>query len=92
MKIEPMPGTVLVELAVSDYGDIPLEQKAYDSVTMGKILGVHPDDKEKWGYLVGRTGFWSKFKDDSRVLGVDKKLSLIEIKDIKGTAYEHTNT
>jgi len=92
--IEPSVGTVLVKLAVSEHGDIPVPEKNHDSITNGTILAVHPDDKEKYGDLVGRTGYWRLYKDDLRIdarVGAEK-LCLIEIKDILGSSYEDTSS
>lgn len=86
VMIEPRTGAVLVELAASNYGAIPLPEKSYDSITSGKIIAVSdevsiPPLKE----MIGKTGYWRLYKDDCRVEGPNgEKQALIEIKDILG--------
>lgn len=87
MNIEPQTGRVLVELATSNYGDIPMPEKSYDSITSGKIITVNTEDivagfQVDW---VGRTGYWRLYKDDCRVEGPNgEKLALIEVNDVMG--------
>ena len=84
MKIYPEPGVVLVQLAVSKYGDIPVVDKPHNSVTFGTVVQVNETDKDKQ-YLKGRTAYWREYKDDARVDDAER-LCLIEIKDILGTS------
>jgi len=86
-SIEPMAGTVLVKLATSEFGDIPVPEKQHDSMTWGQVLLVNKFDHEIYGFLEGRMAYWRKYKDDARIPGKDK-LVFIEIKDILGTSYE----
>jgi hypothetical protein len=90
ITIEPTKGSVLVSLPPSDYGDVVLTEKAYDSVTNGEILSVAKEDEEKIGHWVGRIGYWHKFRDDARITGTadTRKMALVEVKDILGTSYE----
>jgi len=88
--IEPQEGRVLVRLETSEYGAIPVPEKTYDSVTSGTILSVNEKDKDSYGYLVGKIGYWKLYKDDLRVgvLPTGEKLALILINDIDGTSEE----
>lgn len=85
-----MKGRVLVKLGTSEYGDIPVPPKDYDSITYGEIVGVCPEEKAEYGYLVGRTGHWRRYLDDMRVAVIDggESLALIDIKDIMGTSHD----
>ena len=88
--LEPMQGSVLAELATSEFGDIPVPEKQHDSTTWAKVMAVNENDKE-YLYLLDRTIFYRKYKDDARIPSViedKKKLVFIDIKDILGTAYE----
>jgi co-chaperonin GroES (HSP10) len=89
MIIEPMRGTVLVELGTSEWGDIPVPEKSHDSLTWGKVVAVNEDDKEAYGFLQNRNAHWRKYKDDARV---DNNYAFIEIKDILGTSYANTTS
>lgn len=92
MIIRPREGVVLVKLAASNYGDIPMPEKSYDSITNGVIVATNPKDTES-DFQVGDSGFWRLYKDDCRVTGDnDEKLALINITDILGTADGTTNT
>lgn len=92
MIISPSAGVVLVELAPSNYGNFRLPEKTYDSITSGTVIAVPSDDEEHQAW-VGRTAYWRAYKDDCRVPAEDgRKLALIEIKDILGTAYVSTDT
>lgn len=87
-----MKGVILAKLSTSEYGDIPVPEKDYDSITWGTVLAVHPEDETQYGYLLGRQAHWRKYKDDARIAG-EKTLVLIEIKDILGSSYdERTDT
>lgn len=87
--IEPAVGVVLVELANSNFGTISTVEKKFDSITSGKVIAVNEADKEKYGYLVGRTEHHREYKDDARVKLPDgHKGAFIEIKDILGTTQE----
>lgn len=88
--IEPTQGRVLVKLGVSEYGNVPVPPKDYDSITYGVILKVHPNDEKEYGFLIGRTGHWKKFMDDLRIEGLvgEEKLALIPIDKIDGTSYD----
>lgn len=79
-----MAGTVLCR-AESEFDNIPVPEKDYDSMTWGTILAVNKNDEADYGFLVGRQAHWRKFKDDCRV---GKNDVLIEIKDILGSSYE----
>lgn len=87
--IEPEQGRVLVKLAVSEYGAIPVPEKTYDSVTSGLIISINPKDSD-YSYLLGRKGYWRLYKDELRVgtLPTGEKLALILISDIDGTSQE----
>ena len=87
MIIEPTKGTVLVELGTSEWGDIPVPEKAHDSLTWGKVVAVNESETKEYGWMVGRNAHWRKYKDDARV---DRTSCFIEIKDILGTSYENT--
>lgn len=82
---EPEPGTVLVKLAESEFGNIPVPTKAYDSLTWGLVVKLNSADTTKT-YLENRIAYWRKYKDDARV--PETKFALIEIKDILGSSYE----
>jgi hypothetical protein len=87
MIIEPSDGVVLVELAASNYGDFQLPEKSYDSISYGVIVAISPVPglAKDW---IGRTAYWRMYKDDCRLTDDnDRKLALIEIKDILGTSY-----
>jgi len=86
MTIAPMEGTVLVQLSTSEFGDIPVPEKQHDSMTWGKVIGVNPAD-DKYVFLLNKTAYWRKYKDDARVPG-EQKLVFIEIKDILGVSFE----
>lgn len=88
--IEPMPGTVLVQLAESEYGNIPVPVKSHDSLTWGQVVSVNEDDVIACGFLRGRVAYWRKYKDDARI--PNTKLALIEIKDILGSSYDSDST
>lgn len=87
--ITPEQGRVLVKLDTSEYGEVPVPEKTYDSVTSGTILAINENDVD-YQYLVGRKGYWRLYKDDLRVakLPTGEKLALILIKDIDGTSEE----
>ena len=85
--IEPAKGRVLVKLGASDYGDIPVPPKDFDSSSYGVIVKVNPEDEHDYGHWVGRVGYWKKFKDDLR-LPEEDKLVLMPINDVDGTSYE----
>lgn len=84
--IQPEPGNVVVKLPVSEYGDIPVPEKQHDSLTWGTVVAISEADKDK-AYLMGRTAYWRKYKDDARL---GDNLCLIEIKDIMGSSFENT--
>lgn len=88
--IQPQEGRVLVRLDTSEFGAIPVPEKTYDSVTSGAILSVNSKDEDKYGYLVGKRGYWRLYKDELRVgvLPTGEKLALILINDIEGTSEE----
>lgn len=93
--IEPEKGRVLVKLDTSEYGDVPVPEKTYDSVVSGEIIKTSKYDKtwygkRKYKHLIGRKGYWRLYKDDLRVarLPSGEKLALILIKDIDGTSEE----
>jgi hypothetical protein len=89
MIIEPSVGVTLVELASSNFGAVSTVEKKFDSITSGTVIAVHPDDKEKYGYLVGKIEHHREYKDDARVKGPNgEKYAFIEIKDILGTHTE----
>lgn len=86
--IEPVSGRILVKLGVSEYGDIPVPEKTYDSITYGEILKVHPDDNiDSW---VGMTGHWRLYMDDLRVatLPTGEKLALILLDKVDGISHD----
>jgi len=87
--IEPTQGRVLVKLGVSEYGNIPVPPKDYDSITWGLIVKVNPADKEYSGW-VGKFGHWRRFKDDMRVdfSSGNENFALVDIIDIMGISYE----
>ncbi|MDE1829390.1 MAG: hypothetical protein KGI25_03605 [Thaumarchaeota archaeon] len=95
MKIlEPMQGSVLVELGISEFGDIPVPTKDHDSMTWGRVIAVNEEDKD-FEFLIDRIAFWRKYKDDARVpdtIAEGKRYVWIEIKDILGTANEITTS
>lgn len=87
---EPTKGRVLVKLGASDFGDIPVPPKDYDSSTYGLIIKVNPEDEEEYGKWIGRIGYWKKFKDDLKIsdeIG-GEKLAVILIDDVDNTSYE----
>lgn len=88
--IEPVKGRILVKLGASEYGNIPVPEKTYDSVTSGEIIKINPEDEHDYGNWVGRTGHWKQFKDDLRVatLPTGEKLAIILISDVDGTSHE----
>lgn len=86
MIVEPEPGVILVRLATSEFGDVPVPEKAHDSMTHGTVVAINPENKDR-AYLMGRTAYFRKYKDDARLFE-DNKLALIEIKDVLGTSYE----
>lgn len=81
-----MKGTVLAKLSASEYGDIPVPEKDYDSITWGTVVELNKDDAD-YDYLLGRQIYYRRFKDDARI-AFDKTLVLIEIKDILGSSYD----
>ena len=85
LVIEPMPDSVLVELN-GTFGNVPVGEK-YDTVPSGKIIAVNKEDGEKYGHLVGDTGYWNLFKDDCRIIGTKPILAFIETKHILGTSH-----
>jgi len=87
--ITPEQGRVLVKLDTSEYGEVPVPEKTYDSVTSGTILAINESDTDHQ-YLVGRRGYWRLYKDELRVAKLDtgEKLALILINDIEGTSEE----
>ncbi len=89
--IEPTKGNILAKLSTSEYGDIPVPEKDYDSITWGTVVATNEEDKEEYGYLLGRQAYWRRFKDDCRIAD-EKTLVLIEINDILGSSYESTDT
>lgn len=84
--ITPMPGVALVQLGASEFGNVPVPEKAHDSMTSGIVVGMNPSDSN-WKDLMGKTIYYRKFKDDARINGKDK-LVLIEISDILGSSYD----
>lgn len=82
IHIEPADGVVLVKLSTSEFGDIPVPEKAHDSMTHGIIVAVSRDNSILQEHI-GKLAFWRKFKDDARIPGKEK-LVLIEVKDILG--------
>lgn len=76
---------MLVQLPESEHGDLPTVKKEHDSLTWGTVICVSLMDNERYGYLLGRTAHWRKYKDDARL---GDNLALIEIGDILGTSYE----
>jgi hypothetical protein len=80
--VAPEPGVAVVQLPTSEYGDVPVLTKAHDSLTYGMLLAVNEADQKNKGYLVGRTVYFRKYKDDARLTG---NQALIEIKDILGS-------
>lgn len=87
MTIEPNKGVVLVELSASNYGNVPLAQKKFDSITSGIIIAFNKDDAFEYSDWLNRTGHWREYKDDARVKGPSgEKCAFIEIKDILGTS------
>lgn len=88
--VEPTKGRILVKLGVSEYGDIPVPPKDYDSITWGLIVKVHPDDEKEYGKWVGKFGHWKKFMDDLRIDSVvgNETLALIPIDKVDGLSYE----
>jgi co-chaperonin GroES (HSP10) len=92
--LEPESGSVLVELGISEFGNIPVPEKQHDSMTWGKVIAVNEMDTDK-EYLIGRIAFWRKYKDDARVpdaIAEGKRYVWIQIEDILGTAYEGSVT
>lgn len=83
ITIKPVEGVVVVKLPVSEFGDIPVAEKAHDSVTYGKVVAVNPVDSEAQQFM-GTTVHFRKYKDDARI----GELCLIEIKDILGSSVE----
>ena len=88
--IEPTKGRVLVKLGVSEYGDIPVPPKDYDSITWGLIVKLHPDDVKEYGHWVNKFGHWRKFMDDMRVdfSSGSENFALVDIDKIMGISYE----
>lgn len=92
IMIEPQTGVVLVELATSNYGDIPMPEKSYDSITSGKIIAL-PEHNVTMQFKIGDIGYWRLYKDDCRVEGPKgEKLALIEVKDILGVSSASKDT
>lgn len=87
--IEPADGVVLAKLSTSEFGDIPIPEKAHDSMTYGVIVKVPKGAGME--NRIGQTAFWRKYKDDARIPGKDK-LVLIEQKDILGYAHSDTDS
>jgi len=88
MIVEPSVGTVLVELAASNFGAVSTVEKKFDSITSGTIIAVNDADKDKYGIWIGRTGHWEEYKDSCRLkLSTGEKGALIQIKDVAGTSY-----
>lgn len=87
MITEPTKGNILVELSASEWGDIPVPEKSHDSLTYGKVISVSKSEVEKNDWLVGRTAYWRKYRDDARI---GENMCFIEVKDIMGTSYENT--
>jgi hypothetical protein len=88
--IVPVKGRILVQLGASEWGDIPVPEKTFDSVTNGVVIKVHPDDEKEYGDWVGEQAYWKLYKDDLRVATLPDggKLAIILISDIDGTSYE----
>lgn len=84
---EPFKGVVLVEL-LGEFGNIPTVVKEHTTLTSGTIIAVNKADEEEYGFLVGRTAYWRKYKDDARI---GKNGCFIDIKDILGSSYEDTS-
>lgn len=82
MIIEPNQGVLLVKLPASEFGNIPVPDKAYASTTYGEVLYVHHTDKTKHGYLVGRTAYWDKFKDIK--IPTTDNLAFVKVEDVMG--------
>lgn len=75
--IKPEQGIVVVEFPMV----LPTVVKDHDSLTYGKVIAVNEKDVDK-AYLLGKTAYWRKYKDDARI---DNDHALIEIKDIMGS-------
>lgn len=89
-----MPGTALVSLGASNFGDVPVPEKSHDTITWGTIIKLNKEDEKQYGYLLNREGYWRAYKDDAKIdphVG-QKKLCLIDIKDILGSSYEDTTS
>lgn len=88
--IEPTRGRILVKLGVSNFGDIPVPPKDYDSIIEGVILKVNPEDEKKYGHWVNQVGYWRKFMDDMRVatLSDGSQLAIVDIDKVMGIAHE----
>lgn len=84
---EPFLGVVLAEIPLSDSGTATVE-KSYTSLSWAVVIKLHPDDVEKYGYLLNRRIHFRLYKDDCRVKNNNKREALIEIKDILGSSYE----
>lgn len=88
--IEPTKGRVLVKLGASNYGDIPVPPKDYDSITYGLIIKVNELDKEQCGEWLNKIGYWRQYKDDMKVEVTEggESLALIDINDVMGISHE----
>ena len=88
--IEPTKGRVLVKLGVSEYGDIPVPPKDYDSITWGLIIKLNSEDEKQYSSWVGKYGHWKKYMDDLRIgeMAGKETLALIEISKIDGISWE----
>lgn len=85
ITIKPVKGVVVVKLPLSEFGDIPVPEKAHDSVTYGEVVSINPKDTDAKEFM-GTTVHFRKYKDDARI----GELCLIEIKDILGSSVETT--
>lgn len=91
MVIEPQPEVLLIELAASNHGDLPIGEQ-YNEITQGVVIKINPEDKEFHGKLLNRTVYFRQFKGDCQIFHDKKKLALIELKDILGSSYAPENT
>lgn len=86
-----MRGIVLAELALSEFGDVPVPEKDHDSITWGTVVAINREDEEEYKYLLGRKAHWRRYMDDCRI-PENKQLVLIEIDKILGTSYEEDSS
>ena len=77
----PLNDTVLVEIVGSQYGNVAIPDKKYDSRTSCTVLQV---GNEELDFLIGHEAFWRMFKDDAQFKDGNKTFAFIDASDILG--------